>query len=70
MDRPDTMVDQDTSTTGQEADTAPRARVEPSWRELFASNLKVVGAALAFAAMAYMVWRGLRLLFPDINWLQ
>ncbi len=42
----------------------------PSFRRLLASNLKVVAATAVLALVAYGVWRGLAVLFPETAWLQ
>lgn len=48
----------------------PPPRPEPGFGELLGANLKVLGYGVLVLATAYGVWRGLRVLFPDVRWLQ
>ena len=42
----------------------------PSFRALLRANLRVMLWAFGLAALCFGVWRGLRGLFPDVQWLQ
>ncbi|MFT5051737.1 MAG: hypothetical protein ACI8QZ_003157 [Chlamydiales bacterium] len=46
------------------------ANAAPSFRALLAANLRVVLWASGLALVCFGVWRGLRGLFPDVQWLQ
>ncbi len=43
---------------------------EPTFAELLSANLRIVGAALALAVVAFALWRALAWLFPEVEWLQ
>ena len=45
-------------------------RPEPTLGGLLRANLKLVGGVLLFGAVAFGIWRGLVLLFPDVEWLR
>jgi len=42
----------------------------PSFRALLTANLRVVLWAFGLAVVCFGLWRGLRSLFPDVEWLQ
>ena len=45
-------------------------REEPTFGELLRCNLRIVGVALVVLVLAYALWRGLAVLFPELAWLQ
>ena len=46
------------------------AKPEPSVGALLLANLKVLLGVAAFAALAFLAWKGLASLFPEVGWLQ
>lgn len=50
-------------------DPDPR-RPEPGFAELLRGNLLVLGYVALGVAAAWLLWRGLVWLFPDVAWLQ
>ena len=50
--------------------TDPDPDWTPSWNALFGANLRILLAASFVGALAYGLWRALRLLFPEVGWLQ
>ena len=53
----------------ERSDPSPRPP-SPSFGQLLVANLKVLGYGLLLLVFAYGVWRGLRVLFPEVSWLQ
>lgn len=45
-------------------------REEPTFAALLGQNLRLMALVLAIAAVAWLVWRGLAAMFPDLAWLQ
>ena len=46
------------------------AKPEPSVGTLLLANLKVLLGVAAFAVLAFLAWKGLASLFPEVAWLQ
>ena len=46
------------------------AKPEPSVGALLLANLKVLLGVAAFAVLAFLAWKGLASLFPEVAWLQ
>ena len=65
--RPGRMDSEPDSPSGKAEDGV---ETEPTFLQLLGGNAKVVGILFLFATLCYGVWRGLRLLFPDVAWLQ
>lgn len=51
-------------------DQAEAPKPEPSVAALLMANLKVLLGVAAFAGLAFVVWKGLASLFPEVAWLQ
>ena len=43
---------------------------EPTFGALLGQNLRLMAIVLVMAALAWLTWRGLAALFPDVAWLQ
>ena len=54
----------------QDPQSEPDQQPEPTFGGLLRANLKLVGLVMLFAAVAFLIWRGLLLLFPDLEWLR
>ena len=55
--------------TGDEENPV-EAKPEPSVGALLLANLKVLLGVAAFAVLAFLTWKGLASLFPEVGWLQ
>ena len=51
-------------------DQAEAPKPEPSVAALLMANLKVLLGVAAFAGFAFVIWKGLASLFPEVAWLQ
>ena len=52
------------------APNSPQGTPGPTFRELLGGSLRVCGFTLGLALLAFLLWLGLRWLFPDVGWLQ
>ncbi len=43
---------------------------EPTFASLLKGNLRVLVGVAVLAALAFGAWRGLLLVFPDVDWLR